>query len=417
VSNGWGQFLDPRSVNGVAAVATAAQASMSSTLTSADMVVGRSSTRVHAPPGGRTSISFGDQDSSKAAPPAAPRVAPQAAAAPALQSVNEAEAADAPNQQGELFVGVCSVAGTPVRDAVLKALSGATVETFEVQDVLGLPFAAQALLQSGNQAVIVLGELLGDTPWCSREIAHSVLSSLVTLGVNKSSVPVIIGLNYTKLSSSAELSAHANKLVKGVHSLLGSNSSGNEQSQQQQQQQPTGGDRIPRSPQGSPVKGSANNNSGFARDAHDDTTTNTAAATNGRSSNSSSADLEQVLEQLRANLKKQGATGIFSLGKKFRIADDNSSGTLDSAEVTKVLKELKLSLTSEQTAQIFAHFDKSCDGSIDYTEFLTAVRGELNERRRHLVLAAFGLMDVDKNGILDCRDLRTRYKVNRHPDV
>jgi calcyphosin len=383
------------------------------------MVVGRSSTRVHAPPGGKTSISFGDQDSSSSSsskPAPAPRVVPLAAAAPAapaLQAVSEAEATDdVSNQQGELFVGVCSVAGTPVRDAVLKALSGAGVQTFEVQDVLGLSFAAQALLQAGVQAVIVLGELLGDTPWCSKEIAHSVISSLVTLGVNKSSVPVIIGLNYTKLSSAAELSAHANKLVKGVYSLLGNSGSSGSSEQSQQQQQPSGGDRIPRSPQSSPVKGSTNNNnSGFVQD---DTVT---ATTNGSSSSNSNVDIEQVLEQLRANLKKQGATGIFSLGKKFRIADDNSSGTLGLSEVTKVLKELKLSLSSEQTAQVFAHFDKSCDGSIDYTEFLTAVRGELNERRRHLVLAAFGLMDVNKDGMLDCRDLRTRYKVNRHPDV
>jgi calcyphosin len=393
---------------------------MSSTLTSADMVVGRSSTRVHAPPGGKTSISFGDQDSSSSKPALAPRVIPPAAAAPAapaLQAVSEAEATDdASNQQGELFVGVCSVAGTPVRDAVLKALSGAGVQTFEVQDVLGLPFAAQALLQAGVQAVIVLGELLGDSPWCSKEIAHSVISSLVTLGVNKSSVPVIIGLNYTKLSSAAELSAHANKLVKGVYSLLGNSGSSGTSEQSQQQQQPSGGDRIPRSPQSSPVKGSTNNNnnSGFAQG---DTSATAAAATNGSSNSNSNVDIEQVLEQLRANLKKQGATGIFSLGKKFRIADDNSSGTLDLSEVTKVLKELKLSLSSEPVSQVFAHFDKSCDGSIDYTEFLTAVRGELNERRRHLVLAAFGLMDVNKDGMLDCRDLRTRYKVNRHPDV
>ena len=33
-----------------------------STLTSADMNITRSSTRLHAPPGGHTSISFGDSD-------------------------------------------------------------------------------------------------------------------------------------------------------------------------------------------------------------------------------------------------------------------------------------------------------------------------------------------------------------------
>lgn len=38
---------------------------------------------------------------------------------------------------------------------------------------------------------------------------------------------------------------------------------------------------------------------------------------------------------------------------------------------------------------MFRYFDADCSGSVSFDEFLEGVRGELNERRRALVMLAF----------------------------
>ena len=88
----------------------------------------------------------------------------------------------------------------------------------------------------------------------------------------------------------------------------------------------------------------------------------------------------------------RGAHGIAGLSRKFRIADDDNSGTLNLAEFSKMSGEHTLGWTPEQTKLMFDHFDKDHSGTIVFDEFLVTIRGQLNDRRRQLVLMAFEVM-------------------------
>jgi len=88
-------------------------------------------------------------------------------------------------------------------------------------------------------------------------------------------------------------------------------------------------------------------------------------------------------------LQAHGATGIFGLGRKFRIADDDNSGQISHSEFEKVVAEHALHFTKDQIAALFSFFDKDKSGSISYDEFIVGVRGELNDLRKQLVLQAF----------------------------
>ncbi len=78
-------------------------------------------------------------------------------------------------------------------------------------------------------------------------------------------------------------------------------------------------------------------------------------------------------------------SGIFGLGRKFKIMDDDGSKTVNYSEFTKALRETEVFLDDATARKLFQYFDEDGGGSLSYDEFLVGVRGELNERRKALV--------------------------------
>lgn len=84
---------------------------------------------------------------------------------------------------------------------------------------------------------------------------------------------------------------------------------------------------------------------------------------------------EMLLNNLRERLAKRGTRGIASIGKKFKIADDNRSGTLDKAEFVKAMHDFRIGMNDRQCAQVYAVFDRDGSGEVSYDEFLRTIRG------------------------------------------
>ena len=120
---------------------------------------------------------------------------------------------------------------------------------------------------------------------------------------------------------------------------------------------------------------------------------------------------------MREKLAKRGSRGISSIAKKFKIADDNRSGSLDKEEFKKAMHDFRIGLKDAQTAKLFDIFDRDGSGEISYDEFLRMVRGEMNDFRKGISKKAFAIMDKDGSGILDVNDIRQTYNAKAHPDV
>lgn len=56
-------------------------------------------------------------------------------------------------------------------------------------------------------------------------------------------------------------------------------------------------------------------------------------------------------------------------------------------EFKKAMKEMKFDEGELQA--LFRFFDRDCNGYISYDEFITGLRGQLNQRRRELVFMAY----------------------------
>lgn len=129
-----------------------------------------------------------------------------------------------------------------------------------------------------------------------------------------------------------------------------------------------------------------------------------------------------VLEKVRAVITKRGGmNGIRTLGRLFRIMDDNGSGTLTYDEVGEGLRDMGLrgedALSKKDCTKLFSIFDKDKSGTVSFDEFMRAIRGKMSTKRKHLVYYAFDLLDKDKSGEVDQKDLAQAYDCSKHPEV
>ena len=61
--------------------------------------------------------------------------------------------------------------------------------------------------------------------------------------------------------------------------------------------------------------------------------------------------------------------------------------------------------------------DTNRDGSVDFEEFLIAVRGKPSARRQAMIDKAFLKFDKDGSGLINAVDLRVSYNCSLHPKV
>lgn len=76
-----------------------------------------------------------------------------------------------------------------------------------------------------------------------------------------------------------------------------------------------------------------------------------------------------------------------------------------------------MGIIEENVPILFEAFDTNRDGTLNYDEFLMAIRGELNDYRRGLVEKAFRKLDKDGNGYIELDDIKDLYNASKHPDV
>lgn len=322
-----------------------------STLTSSDIHLKRASTRVHAPPGGASSFSFGHTEHVPTEAPAEP--APTPVPAPVAAVENSPVKECAPCTTWSVGVALCDkFYGEVLESEVLTAFrrAGQTdVHLRVVQEPVALGYAAKSLLSECN-SVLACAVISGSTVENS-SLHNALTQTLLDLGM-RSSTPVVPGILMVEngLEAKVSIPQFAAKWVKEVVACA----------------------KLTKNPCqfDKPV---------VVQEEVLKTTPALATATS----------VDDLLEVFRASLKLRGASGIFGLSRKFRIADDDSNGAIDFSEFKKVAAEHCMNWSDAQLRSVFDRFDADKSGNISFNEFLLGVRGQLNERRRQLVLQAF----------------------------
>ena len=81
------------------------------------------------------------------------------------------------------------------------------------------------------------------------------------------------------------------------------------------------------------------------------------------------------------------------------------------------MNDYMLGFNNGEIAKLFDYFDFDNSGTIEFDEFITAIRGPMNPQRKKIVLTAYNVLDRDKNGFIDINDIRGVYNAKMHPAV
>jgi Ca2+-binding EF-hand superfamily protein len=109
-----------------------------------------------------------------------------------------------------------------------------------------------------------------------------------------------------------------------------------------------------------------------------------------------------LIERVRAQIvARGGSNGIRTIGRIFRIMDNNGSKTLTYEEFRYGLADRGIRDIPERDFGLLCKiFDKNGDGQIGFDEFLRACRGKLSNKRKQFIYYAFELLDKSGDGVL-----------------
>jgi len=105
-----------------------------------------------------------------------------------------------------------------------------------------------------------------------------------------------------------------------------------------------------------------------------------------------------MIQDIKETLKSRGAMSIRGIGRVFRILDDNRNRQLDLNELMWGLKDFDIHLSEEQCQVLITHFDRDNSGSVNFDEFIRALRGELSESRVGFIRQAYNKLDINGDG-------------------
>ena len=108
---------------------------------------------------------------------------------------------------------------------------------------------------------------------------------------------------------------------------------------------------------------------------------------------------------------------MIGLQRIFTMMDDDNSGSLTMREFFKACKDFKVGISEENVPTLFKKFDANGDGTMDYDEFLSMVRGDLSARRNKEIKTVFDTLKDKTGGKFTVDYVKKVYDVNRHPDV
>ena len=112
-----------------------------------------------------------------------------------------------------------------------------------------------------------------------------------------------------------------------------------------------------------------------------------------------------------------GSSGIRSIGRIFRQLCEQT-GTLDRQQLIQGLDAFGIKGLSEiQIQNVMDAFDTGNDGVISLTEFIRALRGPINERRKALIGMAWQQVDLSNSGIINAQDMLQKYDVRSRREV
>jgi len=108
---------------------------------------------------------------------------------------------------------------------------------------------------------------------------------------------------------------------------------------------------------------------------------------------------------------------VRGLSKIFKAMDSSGNNKLECEEFRNGLGEFGIDITSEDAQALMKRLDSNHDGSVDFQEFLRALKGDLNAARLDVIKRAYAKLDANGDGTVKLDDIAQLYDASKHPAV
>lgn len=127
---------------------------------------------------------------------------------------------------------------------------------------------------------------------------------------------------------------------------------------------------------------------------------------------------QDVVAQFRQKvLERGGSAGIHSLGRIFRLMDEDDNRRISPDELKIGLEHYGLYMDDSKIQELLTAVDKDKTGKMNITEFIIAIRGTINARRQKMIDMAFKVLDKTGDGTITIDDIVGTYDVSHDPEV
>ena len=126
---------------------------------------------------------------------------------------------------------------------------------------------------------------------------------------------------------------------------------------------------------------------------------------------------EKILNNVKRVLLERGAYGIRGLARVFKNMDENGNRLLDPEDFKWGLYNYGIYLSEDELKAIVRAFDRNGDGIVNFDEFLTSLKGKMNDRRLKVVALAYEKLDRNGDGQVTLDDIAKIYDASKHPEV
>jgi UMP-CMP kinase len=129
-----------------------------------------------------------------------------------------------------------------------------------------------------------------------------------------------------------------------------------------------------------------------------------------------SADLVEIVQNLRTQLGQKGGAALSTLALAFRVNDTKKTGFFTFDEFEAILGKASLFLKRQELTKLFRHFDHEQNEMLNYREFLRAVQGEVPPRRMNMIRMVWDLLSQGQTQI-PVQEVIGNFTAQAHPQV
>lgn len=128
---------------------------------------------------------------------------------------------------------------------------------------------------------------------------------------------------------------------------------------------------------------------------------------------STSTDLVEIVHNLRTKLED---TTLLKLEACFKVNDITKTGRFNWSDFDMILQKVGIFMKKQESTKLYRHFDHDKLEQVDCFEFLSALRGEMSQRRTNMITQVWEMLG-DGAASIPYEKIANSFNPAGHPEV